>query len=113
MSHDVTSVVFESVSHLLRLLVHLLVSGPQFEPQLGDAELQLSVALIDLNQLLLKLMDALLLLDYVFLLRLRLVLHLIQLEIQNELQLLQLLVLLLQAADGLVLSGGRSFRGLT
>lgn len=51
----------------------------------------------------LHLTDPLLLLVDVLLLRLRLLLQLVQLEVQNELQLLQFLVLLLQPRNGLVL----------
>ena len=40
---------------LLHLLVHLLVSGPQLEPQVRDGEFQLSVALVSLHQLVLQL----------------------------------------------------------
>ena len=44
-----------SLSHPLRLLVHLLIGGFQFEFQLSDVQLQLSVSLVDLVQLALHL----------------------------------------------------------
>lgn len=40
-------------AYFLHLLVHLLIPGPQFEPQVRDSEPQLSVALVNLHQLLL------------------------------------------------------------